>query len=306
MNLPPSSEFVEEERTSDQVNEINSLIDEAAQQIKEQWPVMVIASRENTGNVANNRDELIEAIVEVAIQKIEIFSGMDLHSEEKLALLGTYGFRGYNGNPRTVADQIEQLAKVFPGLDYTLPPEVIVPEEAEGNFVIPKWNKVGRTYGAALQVIFGSLGKRKKYPLELLDEYLTAEFWNKRGEWVEKTRTSLKLLSDKSSSDIIVVPAQFGLRHLGKSPDGALCEMSDNEFALDPFAISCMLHTHPERMQDCFHPHPICAGMKILPKGPWDEGGMPFWMCNGPHLQLSPFNQREPMKCRGVITGFVC
>jgi len=48
--------------------------------------------------------------------------------------------------------------------------------------------------------------------------------------------------------DILVVPAQFGLRHRGRSVRRVREVMNANEFGLGVFAIGIMLLTHPERL----------------------------------------------------------
>jgi len=55
--------------------------------------------------------------------------------------------------------------------------------------------------------------------------------------------------NQQTGFDILVVAAQFGLRHRGRSVRRAREVFMDNEFGLGAFEIGCMILTHPERLQ---------------------------------------------------------
>ena len=65
----------------------------------------------------------------------------------------------------------------------------------------------------------------------------------------ERTRLAEDILAKQQpGSDILVLAAQFGLRHRGCSARRARVVMAGNEFGLGAFALGCMLITHPERL----------------------------------------------------------
>lgn len=68
------------------------------------------------------------------------------------------------------------------------------------------------------------------------------------------------LEAQQPNRDILVVPAQFGKLHGGKSVRRAREVMNSFEFGLGAFAVSCMLLTHPERLQHAEDLWVDCAG----------------------------------------------
>jgi len=59
-----------------------------------------------------------------------------------------------------------------------------------------------------------------------------------------------KLGDEQKDHDILVVAAQFGIRHRGRSVRRAREVFAANEFGLGAFAIGIMLLTHPERLSN--------------------------------------------------------
>lgn len=118
---------------------------------------------------------------------------------------------------------------------------------AEGLFAIPQWQKLAPTYGEAIEKVFAALAKQRPFynwrKGKLDPEYLR-QFKHKTEAWKE-------LAASQNNADILLVPAQFGLRHHGKSVQQvrALFAEADNEFGLGAYEVGIMLLTHPERFQ---------------------------------------------------------
>ncbi len=77
--------------------------------------------------------------------------------------------------------------------------------------------------------------------------------------------------------DTLVVPAQFGIRHRGRSVRRARETFTANEFGLGPFETGCMLLTHPERLEDYDDLWPDCAGSEYAPGEDGDFSGAPYF-----------------------------
>ena len=61
---------------------------------------------------------------------------------------------------------------------------------------------------------------------------------------------SIRDLSESQGNpDILIIAAQFGMRHRGRSVRRVRALMDSGEFGLSTFAICCMLLTHPERLR---------------------------------------------------------
>jgi hypothetical protein len=85
-----------------------------------------------------------------------------------------------------------------------------------------------------------------------------SEYLRPHARTVEMFQT---LADQQKNHDILVVAAQFGLRHKGRSVRRARELFQANEFGLDAFAVGCMLLTHPNReVQWDKQLHVHCAG----------------------------------------------
>jgi hypothetical protein len=177
---------------------------------------------------------------------VERFSITNQYADEEVE--SSYGYlSGYT--PKGITEQTNRLRELFPGIGYANEKlaEGALPENAEGWFAIPRWEKVAPTYGEAVQKV-----------LDLIKQTRNGAFYNYReGELgPNQLRQSAKAKSvfqklgdEQKDQDILVVPAQFGIRHRGRSVRRAREVMNANECGLGAFAIGIMLLTHPERLQ---------------------------------------------------------
>jgi hypothetical protein len=214
---------------------------------------------------------------------VERFSITNQYADEEVD--SSYGYlSGYK--PKGITEQTNRLRELFPGIGYANEKlaEGVLPENAEGWFAIPRWEKVASTYGEAVQKV-----------LDLIKQTRNGAFYNYRdGELgPDQLRQSAKAKSmfqklgdEQKDQDILVVSAQFGIRHRGRSVRRAREVMNTNECGLGAFAIGIMLLTHPERLQhyddlwiDCagdeFAPHAV-GGFSRSPCFGFDGGGVRF------------------------------
>ena len=63
----------------------------------------------------------------------------------------------------------------------------------------------------------------------------------------KKTLRFLSKIKEEQEGDIIIIPAQHGLKHQGKSNARTRETLLENEFGLGGFHVGCMRITHPER-----------------------------------------------------------
>jgi hypothetical protein len=185
-----------------------------------------------------------------------------------------YGYlSGYK--PKGIAEQTNILRQFFPGVGFADEKiaEQLLPPNAEGWFAIPRWQSIAKTYEEALQKV-----------LDLIKKQRDGNFYNYRegkiGETYlrqhERTAKKLQTLGDQQKGfDILVVAAQFGLRHRGRSVRRAREVFTGNEFGLGAFEIGCMILTHPERLQRYNDLWIDCAGNKYAPDGDGDFSQAP-------------------------------
>ena len=208
---------------------------------------------------------------------VESFPITNQYADEEVE--SNYGYpSGYK--PKGITEQTNLLRTLFPGIGYADEKlaEGTLPENAEGWFAIPRWEKVAPTYGQAVQKVF-----------DLIKQTRNGEFCNYReGELgssqlrqsQKSTAIFQKLGDEQKEHNILVVPAQFGIRHRGRSVRRARALMNTNECGLGAFAIGVMLLTHRQR------PHYSnlwidCGGDEFAPIAGGDFWGSPYFRFYG-------------------------
>lgn len=207
---------------------------------------------------------------------VERFSITNQYADEEVE--SNYGYlSGYKPNGKGITEQTNRLRELFPGIGYANEKlaEATLPENAEGWFAIPRWEKVAPTYGEAVQKV-----------LDLIKQTRNGAFYNYREGQLgpNQLRQSAKSVSifqklgdEQKDHDILVVPAQFGIRHRGRSVRRAREVMNANECGLGAFAIGIMLLTHPERLQHYDDLWIDCAGDEFAPGADGDFSRSPFF-----------------------------
>lgn len=205
---------------------------------------------------------------------VERFSITNQYADEEVE--SSYGYlSGYK--PKGITEQTNRLRELFPGIGYANEKlaEQVLPGNAEGWFAIPRWEKVAPTYGEAVQKV-----------LDLIKQTRNGAFYNYReGELgSNQLRQSAKTVSifqklgdEQKDQDILVVPAQFGIRHRGRSVRRAREVMNANECGLGAFAIGIMLLTHPERLNHYDDLWIDCAGDEFAPDADGDFSRSPYF-----------------------------
>jgi hypothetical protein len=147
---------------------------------------------------------------------------------------------------RPIETQTTELRKAFPGLGTCMEKlgHKPLPDGAEDWFAIPRWQALAPTYNEAVEMVLGLLATRRRFSNRILGRlgptYLRQSERSKLGEKI--------LAEQQSGNDILVIAAQAGMRHRGRSARRARVSLASNEFGLGVFAISCLLLTHPERL----------------------------------------------------------
>lgn len=230
--------------TSGQLKQITRFTEDAAAKGLEKALAKVSPDQEGLQRTIENGDEYtarIENAIETALRELSVSN--QFANEE---VRSNYGYPdGYR--VKGVNEQGNILRQLFPGIgmnDESLAQQPL-PAGAEGYFVFPRWEKIAPTYGQALEIALELLKKQRKGKLknwregQLGPEYLRLS---------DRTARKLKAIGDSQSAyDLLVVPAQFGLRHRGRSVRRAREVFVAAEFGLGPFEGICMLLTHPER-----------------------------------------------------------
>lgn len=207
-----------------------------------------------------------------------------------------------------IAAQIKTLQEIFPGIGCANQDLVVkiqggleIPLGAEGFFAIPHWSKIAKTYEEAVEKV-----------LMLLEQFYHGRLMNNReGRLGVKYLCedpvkilAMKKLQDEQNADILILPAQFGKRHRGRSFRRAHAVMHGSEFGLGAYEIGIMLLTHAKRLQSHNDLLIHCAGdlYRHDPKGEFVSTPCFGFMCGGLSFSAEPI--AEAIDHYGSVTGF--
>ena len=181
-----------------------------------------------------------------------------------------YAYPKEYGGPKTILDQIKLIGAMF-GLETAQAIEFAknlpaLPEGAEGWFAIPKVSAIAKKYFPAITDNSAQYCEAVKLVLEKIKS--SRSFYNYRegqivpGKLRQSARTAnaLEALEKEQLGDILIIAAQYGMRHRGQSVRRARETFTSNEFGLGAFAIGCMNLVHPERFIRFEELDPDCAG----------------------------------------------
>lgn len=178
---------------------------------------------------------------------------------------------GYD-KPKSIAEQIAILRRDFSILcsaDEQIATGTL-PLNAEGWFAIPRWEALARTYGEALEKVLVKNGSKETGWFRLdnyLDGGLGPQYLRQHARTVVMFQ---ELGNEQKDHDILIISAQFGSHHRGRSVLEAREVMGASEFGLGAFAVGIMLLTHPRRFPQRF-PLQLGNNEKLCINCPGDE-----------------------------------
>ena len=210
-----------------------------------------------------NGDEVKAAMMKI----ISEFSVSNQFANEEVDSSYVYP-KEYSMQP--ITEQVRIIAKLFnlspdDALVYADTLTTNVPEGAEGWFAIPRWEKIAPTYGEAVENVLAKIDSSRKFK-----NYRKGQLHSRFLKLHTRTASMLQKIGETQTGDILILPAQFALKHRGKSIRRARETFGNNEFGLGSFMIGCMLLTHPDRMVRWEELDIDCAGDEYSPDGDGD------------------------------------
>jgi len=208
--------------------------------------------------VIEHGDEFAEAVRTATLASLKDLSVSDKFKDEEVD--SKYGYLSGYTKPKGITEQTNILRQIFPGVGFADEKlaEGAVPANAEGWFAIPKWQTIASTYSEAVQKVLDAIKKARNGKFY---NYRDGQINDERLRQTAKTVSVFQKLGDEQKDhDILMVSAQFGLRHRGRSVRRAREVFVTNEFGLGAFAIGIMILTHPERLQHYDDLWIDCAG----------------------------------------------
>lgn len=218
----------------------------------------------------NEKGGALKSGLQILIRQI---TGASIFTNEEVTSSYVYP-SGYTG-ARFITEQTNRLRQMFSGIGFA--DEKLVerplPSTMEGYFAIPRWETIAKTYGEAVETVLAKI-KETRPIYNYRDGQLGAKYLRQHERSIAFWQ---KLSESQKGYDILVVPAQFGLRHRGKSVRRARETFQANEFGLGAFATGIMLLTHPERIVSYNDLWVDCAGDEYAPKADGSFVSAPSW-----------------------------
>jgi hypothetical protein len=245
-----------EPATDGQIKQLTRMATDATEKAVRAYVVANYLSKEGAERVKGNADFVGRIHAATVLALVEL-SNSDKFKDEEVS--STYGYMsGYA--PKGLTEQCNRLRELFSGIGFANldlltqieKGDVSLPTGAEGWFAIPNWMKnpniFGSIYSATLQKVLDTIkqtqsGKFYNYRDGQLDEKRLRQSAQSQKFWAD-------LRDAQGDPDILIVPAQFGIRHRGRSVRRAREVFLINEFGLGAFAVGIMILTHPERLMN--------------------------------------------------------
>ena len=255
-----------------------------------------IGDKDGIQKLLESGDQFQSAIVDVIVAKTRELSIFNQYANEEVK--SSYGYLSGYKKPKGITEQTNILRQLIPGIGFANEElaQKPLPEngEAEGYFAIPRWESVAKTYGEAVQKVIDMIKQTRNGNFYNYREgQLGSRYLQQSGKTAKAFR---KLGEEQKGYDILVVPAQLGLRHRGRSVRRACEVFTANEFGLGAFAIGIMLLTHPERFQHYDDLWIDCVGDEFAPEADGVFSRAPLFCFGGDEVE---FDTRRVGRARG-------
>lgn len=242
---------------------------------------------------------------------------MKYHSAEAIVnqVASTFNYPKKYLGPKPIEQQIKIIANIFglnptQALDYAkqLP---ALPEGAEGWFAYPKIATVAakyfpqlryRTeqYCEAVNLVNEKLALSREFDTVRLNQIIP----NKLRQ-TELSRAYMDYFDSKQVGQIVIIAAQHGLLHRGKSVLKAGEDFRVNEFGLGAYIVACMALVHPERYEIDGQLHAYCAGDKYASNASIIALKVPSYCHNGTSMATITASVFHVHPQQAVVTAFV-
>ena len=214
-----------------------------------------------------------------------------------------FGYHASDPGARSLVDQYATLVRLFPQLRWYAANAAKQPlvSGAEGRYLVPRWQLIAPTYNEACVIVVDVLARVRG---ESFTNCLKGALGPDRlRESKKKIRFFERLRAEQGNHDILVVQAQFGVRHRGRSVRRARFVMGENECGLGLFEVAIMLLLHADRLAHREELWIDCAGDEYT----LDVGGVhasaPDFRCSCGQLKLEAKTSNYCSKGYGSVSA---
>ncbi|MBI2096147.1 MAG: hypothetical protein HYT43_00730, partial [Candidatus Taylorbacteria bacterium] len=121
----------------------------------------------------------------------------------------------------------------------------------------------------------------------------------------ERTAVALQMIGEKQKGDFLLIPAQFGLTHRGRSVRRVRVVYAPHEFGLGSFIAGCMILSHPERLVQWEQLHIDCPGDEYSPGADGKFSHAPLFYFDDGEVKFFAFWVGYAEEHYGSASGFV-
>jgi hypothetical protein len=212
--------------------------------------------------------------------------------------------------PRPIEEQVDTLRSLVPELEKGQAIEYLAlqvkPPGLDGWYAIPTWPYIDKTYNSALKRVVGVIIKKygSRFSVNLPDRNCFSE------NHIRQTLDSaegLEITSEDqgSSSSIMILPAQLGLRYKGSSALRARNSFIEYEFGLGLLEVLCMFLANPQRLEHDDDLGIDCPGTQYHRNGIPGYPFVPYLRFKGRDFQVGARRANVPSKSYGSSTAFL-
>jgi len=237
----------------------------------------------------------------------------DQYANEEVRSNYTYP-KEYKG-PKPILDQIKAIANIF-GLDPSQAIEFAknlpaLPEGAKGWFAIPSVDALAKKhfpevtdpvqkYCQAVQLVHAKIAASRSFY-----NYREGQITPAQLRVHAHTAHALDLIAETQKGDILIVAAQLGMRHRGKSVRRAREVFVANEFGLGSLAVGSIVLTHPERLVRWEELDMDCAGDEFSPEADGGFSRSPYFYFDDGRVEFGTGFVAHPDGRFGSVSGFL-
>lgn len=230
-----------------------------------------------------------------------------LRKFSSLEILTTLAKAGVGSDPYISEEDLCLVSSVLSDtrLDIKIEKDVFkksFPKKAEGSFALIRWEIFASQYGKAVQIM-----------MRLIELQRDCKFHNYLGYNKDKDFESLiqcdelveswnKIYKDQKNSNVLIIPAQFGLCYKNFWYNRLFSSMDANEFPLGVFHTLVMILTHPERFSSEGDLWIFCPGDKYI-GGSNNVVGISYVAEKG-NFSLDSFREDAFTTRHGQMTGW--
>lgn len=120
-----------------------------------------------------------------------------------------------------------------------------------------------------------------------------------------RTSKFLKKIEIKQRGNIIIVAAQFGINHNGKSVNLVKNNFAEFEFGLGAFQVLCMALTHPERYSEWNELDTGCPGDVLILENSKKIGAPIIFLNSDKRLWFDAYSVNTKRIYLGLVTAFI-